>query len=140
MEQLGHFIINHLGLWVALVIVLILIYVNELLAKKKQAKEISPQEAVGLINHEEAVIVDLRDIDSFKNGHIIGAIRATAEDFTTARMDKYKTTQLILVCAKGLQSGDLATKLKAQGFASPFVLAGGIASWQAAELPLVKGK
>lgn len=140
MGQLGQFIINHWGLWLALVVVLVLIYINELLIKKKRAKEISPQEAVNLINHEDAVIVDLRDAEAFKNGHIIGAIRATADDFTQHRMDKYKTKPIIIVCAQGLQSSTVATKLREQDFSMPLVLAGGMSGWQSAELPLVKGK
>lgn len=140
MEQLGQFLVNHWGLWLALVAVLILIFINELLAQKKRAKELSPQAAVSLINNENAIVVDLRDTESFRNGHIIDAIRAAADDFSQQRMDKYKEKPLILVCARGLQSAPLAAKLREQGFSKPMVLAGGIAAWQTADLPLVKGK
>jgi rhodanese-related sulfurtransferase len=140
MGQLGHFIINHWGLWLALLLVLLLIFFNEFLMQKNRAKELSPQAAVNMINHENAIIVDLRDPEAFRSGHIIDAIRATAEDFSQQRMDKYKTKPLILVCARGLQSSQLVAKLKEQGFTNPMVLAGGMAAWQAAELPLIKGK
>ncbi|MDI9819128.1 MULTISPECIES: rhodanese-like domain-containing protein [unclassified Legionella] len=140
MGQLGQFITNHWVLWFALVIVLLLIFINELIAQKKRAKELSPQEAVNLINHEEAVIIDLRDADTFRKGHIIDSVRASAEDFAQQRMDKYKTKPLILVCARGLQSAQLAAKLREKGFSAPMTLAGGIAAWQAADLPLTKGK
>jgi rhodanese-related sulfurtransferase len=140
MEQLGQFLFNHWVLWVLLVVVLILIYLNELFTQKKRAKDVSPQAAVGLINHENAIVIDLRDAESFAKGHIIDAIRASADDFGHTRMDKYKNKPLILVCSKGLQSATLATKLKQQGFEQPMSLAGGLAAWQAAELPTVKGK
>jgi rhodanese-related sulfurtransferase len=140
MGQLGQFIINHWVLWSLLVIVLILIYINELLTQKKRAKELSPQAAVNLINHDNATVIDLRDADTFSKGHIIDAIRTSAEDFTQQRMAKYKEKPIILVCAKGLQSAPLATKLKQQGFTQPMVLAGGMAAWQAADLPMIKGK
>ena len=140
MGQVGQFIINHWELWLALVVVLLLIFINEFLAQKKRAKELSPQAAVNLINHDNAVIIDLRDSDSFRKGHIIDAIQATADDFEQQKMDKYKTKTLLLVCARGLQSAALATKLREQGFSQPMVLAGGIAAWQAADLPLIKGK
>ncbi|KTD24526.1 MULTISPECIES: rhodanese-like domain-containing protein [Legionella] len=140
MEHLGQFITNHWGLWLALAIVLVLIFINELFTQRKKAKEISPQTAVNLINHENAVIVDLRDAELFRKGHIIDAVRATPDDFTQQRMDKYKTKPIILVCSRGLQSAQLATKLQTQGFSKLMVLAGGIAGWQTAELPLVKGK
>ncbi len=140
MGHLSQFIINHWQLWLALVVVLLLILINELLAQKKHAKELSPQAAVNLINHENAVIIDLRETEAFRSGHIIDAIRATADDFAKQRMDKYKATPIILVCPRGLQSAQLAAKLKTQGFSQPMILAGGIAAWQTAELPLVKGK
>lgn len=140
MGQLGQFIINHWQLWLALVIVLLLLFINEFLAQKKRAKELTPQAAVNLINHDNAVIIDLRDSDSFRKGHIIDAIQATTDDFEQQKMDRYKTNTLLLVCARGLQSATLATKLREQGFSQPMVLAGGITAWQAADLPLVKGK
>lgn len=140
MGQLGQFILNHWGLWLALILILLLIFINESLEQKKRAKEVSPQAAVNLINHDNATVIDLRDADSFRSGHIIDAIRATADDFTQQRMDKYKNKPLLLVCARGLQSAQLAAKLREQGFSQPIVLAGGISAWQTAELPLVKGK
>lgn len=140
MGQLSQFIVNHWGLWLALVIVLLIIFINELQTQKKRAKELSPQAAVNLINHENAVVIDLREAEVFRNGHILDAIRASADDFNEQRMDKYKTKPLILVCARGLQSSQLATKLREKGFTQPMALAGGMAAWQTAELPVVKGK
>jgi rhodanese-related sulfurtransferase len=55
-------------------------------------------------------------------------------------MEKYKTKPVILVCARGLQSVVVATQLRSKGFTQPMILAGGITAWQAAGLPLVKGK
>lgn len=140
MGQLGQFITNHWGLWLALVGVLALIYINELLSQKKRAKELSAVAAVEMINHENAMVIDLREQEIFRAGHIIDAIRASADNFSEQRMEKYKKKPLILVCAKGLQSTALAMKLRELGFEQPMVLAGGIAAWQEAGLPLVKGK
>ncbi len=140
MGQLSQFIVNHWILCALLIIVLLLIYINELLTQKKRAKELSPQAAVNLINHDNAAVIDLRDAESFAKGHIIDAIRASAEDFNQKRMAKYKDKPTILVCAKGSQTAMLAEKLKKEGFAQIMVLAGGMAAWQAAELPIIKGK
>lgn len=140
MGQLGQFITNHWALWLALVVVLSLVLINELHSQKKRAKELSPNAAIDLINHENAVVIDLREPELFRAGHIIGAICTPTDDFSQKRMEKYKTKPLILVCARGLQSGVIATKLRTQGFTQPMILAGGISAWQAAGLPLVKGK
>ena len=76
MEHLGQFITNHWQLWLALVIILLLIFINELLTQKKRAKELSPADAVDMINHENAVVIDLRDAELYRAGHIINAIPA----------------------------------------------------------------
>lgn len=140
MEQLGQFIINHWGLWVALIIILLLILINEHLNQKKKAKELPPSSVVEKMNHDDATVIDLRDDESFRAGHIIGAIRANADDFQQKRMDKFKTKPFILVCARGIQSSTLASKLRAQGFEQPMVLSGGMTAWVSDNFPIVKGK
>jgi len=140
MGHVGQFIINHWGLWVLLISILAIILINENVVERMRAKEVSPQEAVELLNEDKAIIIDLRDKDTWRGGHIINAIHARDEDFEQNRMDKYKAKTLILVCTKGMQAATLARKLKTRGFTDPLVLAGGITAWQNADLPLVKGK
>jgi rhodanese-related sulfurtransferase len=140
MSQLSQFIINHWELCLALIMVLLFILINELYAQKKQAKALSTAEAIALINHEDAVIVDIREPDAFRAGHVIHSIRVAADEFNQKRMDKYKAKPLILVCTRGVQSATLASQLRAQGFMQAMSLSGGITAWQEANLPLVKGK
>ncbi len=140
MEQLGEFILNHWELWLALVVILSLILLNELMSQKKRAKELAPASAVKLINHESAQVIDLRPQDAFKEGHIINALRASEADFEKEKLKKFKQKPLVLVCARGLQARTLASRLKTQGFEHLYVLAGGMQAWQSADLPLVKGK
>lgn len=108
--------------------------------QKMRAKELSPPAAVALLNEDNTVVIDLRDKDIFRNGHIINAINASKDDFEQKRMDKYKDKPLLLVCARGTESTALAGKLRTEGFSQPLVLAGGIAAWQSSDLPLIKGK
>ncbi|MDI1351512.1 MAG: rhodanese-like domain-containing protein [bacterium] len=137
MEHLSQFISNHLLLWLAFIGILLLTFINELISQKNKAKQLTPQAAVDLINNENAVVIDLRDKESFKNGHIIDSINATVEDFEQTKMNKYKSKHIILICARGLQSPAVAAKIRAQGY-QPIVLDGGIAAWQKADLPLIK--
>jgi len=140
MGQISQFITNHWEMFLGLIAILVLIFINELYAQKKRGKELSPQAAVTMINNEDATVIDLRDDESFRKGHIINAVRASSDDFEKKRMDKYQAKPIILVCPRGLQSQALAAKLKAQNFTQVMVLAGGVAAWQQADLPLVKGK
>lgn len=140
MNNLIPFISNHWQLWVALIIILLLIFINELISQKKRGKTLTTAAAITMINHENAPVFDLREADLFRSGHIVDAIRVSADDFEKSKMDKYKTQPFILVCARGIQSTTLAAKLKTKGFTQPMVLTGGMAAWQAASLPLIKGK
>jgi rhodanese-related sulfurtransferase len=137
MKQLSEFIINHWQLSGALVVLIILMFINELISQKNKTKELDPQMAVDLINNAEAVVIDIREKDLFKKGHIIDSINASADDFNLPKMNKYKEKKLILVCAKGIQAASVASKIRPLGF-QPLVLKGGITSWQQADLPLIK--
>ncbi|KTD05445.1 rhodanese-related sulfurtransferase [Legionella gratiana] len=139
MEHLGQFIMNHWQLWLALIVILLLTFINELITQKKKAKELTPQAAVNLINNENAVVIDLRDKEAFKQGHIIDSINAKSDDFEQQKMDKYKNKPIILVGTRALDTQAIAKKIQTQGY-QPLVLSGGIAAWQEADLPLVKGK
>jgi rhodanese-related sulfurtransferase len=140
MEHLGQFILNHWQLCLAFVTILLLLFINEAMTQKKRAKELSPQAAINMINHDNANVIDLRDKEHFIIGHIIDSTQTNSSDFEQKSMEKYKKKPLILVCARGVQSAALADKLRNQGFENLFVLQGGIEAWQKAGLPLVKGK
>ncbi len=139
MEQIVQFATNHWELCLALLVILILIYVNEMLSQKKRAKELSPEAAVEMINHESAIVIDIRDQELYQKGHIIDSVRVSADDFNKKSLEKYKTKPIIIVCAKGIQAAALAAKLRTQEFTQPMVLAGGFAAWLSAGLPVVKG-
>src|SRR5207248_8398131 len=103
MEKIPQFILNHWQLCCLLIVLFIALIINEWLSQKKRAKELSPQSAVALMNSGAALtIIDLRDKESYRKGHIIEAMSAKADDFNGKGMDKYKDTQLLLVCARGI--------------------------------------
>jgi rhodanese-related sulfurtransferase len=138
MEQFGQFIINHWQLWLTLAVIIILIFFNETFSQKQQAIELTPEAAINKMNHENAVVIDIRDPEQFAKGHIIDAMLANNLSFEQKKMDKYKKKIIILTCTRGVHSASLAAKLAAQGFESVYVLRGGMEAWQKASLPLVK--
>ena len=140
MDQIVHFIASHWQLVVALLVIVLLIIMNEVLTQKKQGKTISAQEVVDLMNHQNAVVFDIRPLDAYRNGHIINSIHASDTDFEQQRMDKYKQKPIVIVCVKGIRATELSKKLTDNGFKKVYVLSGGITNWQAENLPLIKGK
>lgn len=140
MEQLIQFISNHLLLCAAFLAVLIVVVITELQGQKGKGNQVSPQGAVDLMNHQEAQVIDIRDKEQFKEGHILNAICASPDDFSQEKIKKFKDKPIILVCNRGIQAGSLAVNLKAQGYPRIYVLSGGMSEWQNSGLPVVKGK
>ena len=139
MDQIISFCIKHWPLCVSLITIILLIIANEFLNKKQQGKSLSPQAVINLINHQKAIIFDLRPIDAYNKGHIINALHTTFEELQQQKMSKHKTKSVILVCTKGIQAAALAPKVRALGFNEVIVLSGGISAWQNENLPLIKG-
>lgn len=139
MQDILSFIQNHWMLTAALFIIFALLLIVEFLRQQHGAKRISPVQATQLINHQDAVIVDIRPMDAFKTGHIVGAISIPFAELEnkSKKLEKYKSKPIILVCASGLESARATTLLMQQGI-NAYILAGGIRSWREAEMPLVK--
>lgn len=139
MQDILSFIQNHWMLSIVLVIIFVLLLIIELIRNKQGARRISPQEATQLINHQDAVLVDLRSTDAFKTGHIVGAISIPFAELEnkSKKLEKYKSKPIILVCATGVESARATSMLMKTGLTA-LILAGGIRSWRDAEMPLVK--
>lgn len=101
---------------------------------------LSPAAAVQLINREKAVVLDVRDAAEFASGHLVGS-RHIALDELDAKLGgavKNKALPLILVCQTGARSGRAVAVAKKLGYAQAQSLAGGLAAWKAANMPLEK--
>lgn len=126
--------------WVALFVAVI---VMTLKSRFSNVKEISRGEATLLINKENAIVVDTRNRDDFRKGHLVNAINLAASEIKNGsygELEKHKTQPVIVVCANGLTSREPATHLIKAGFAQVYTLKDGIAGWSGENLPLARGK
>ncbi len=140
-HQLSEFAVNHLLLLTAFVVILAMLAGGELRHRFGKVKDIAPGEAIRLINHENAVLVDMRNDKEYRDGHIVNAIHVPAENHHDAgNLDKYRDRPLIVCCRSGNQSHKLCAELSKKGFASVYNLKGGLPAWQQAGLPLSKGR
>jgi rhodanese-related sulfurtransferase len=140
-HQLSEFAVNHLLLVVAFVVILAMLAGVELRHRLGKVRDIAPGEAIRLINHENAVLVDMRNDKDYRDGHIVNAVQVPADNNEAAgKLDKYRDRPLIICCRSGNQSHKLSTALSKQGFASVYNLKGGLHAWQQAGLPLSKGR
>ena len=138
-NQLSEFIANHPLLFMALLAILALLVGGELRNRLSKVKQVAPGEATRLLNHEDAIMVDMRTDKDFRDGHIVNAIHV-ASDNAASKLKKYSSRPLIIYCRSGQQSARLAGELVKQGYENVNNLKGGILAWQQADLPLSKGK
>lgn len=143
MQEIMPFISKHPILsvaWVALFVVVIVLTVKSKLSK---VKEVVRGEAIRLINKEDAVIVDIRNRDDYRRGHIANAFNLLPNDIkngSVGELEKHKTQPVIVVCANGISSRDAANDLLKAGFERALVLKDGLTGWSGENLPLVRGK
>jgi rhodanese-related sulfurtransferase len=103
-------------------------------------RRVTPLVATQMINHEDAVVVDVRGEGEFQQGHIVNAVHIPLDKLEEqiGKLEKYRDRPIIPVCRAGQQSATACKTLRLRGFEKVFSLRGGILAWQEATLPLTK--
>lgn len=103
--------------------------------------EVSPVEATQLINREDALVVDVREVDEYANGHLPDARNIPQAKLAerAGELEKFKDKPLIVCCAAGMRSAKACSELTKLGFARTYSLAGGVDGWVGAGYPIKKG-
>lgn len=97
-------------------------------------ERIDQNQALGLINDEDAVVVDVRDAVSYAAGHIQNALHLTQDSLSEFVAATNKTLPIIVCCYHGNASQGAAEFLNQQGFHRCYSLDGGFTDWHAAGL------
>jgi rhodanese-related sulfurtransferase len=141
-EELSAFVARNPIYSLAFVGLTIAIIVNELSRLLRGYKSLRPAEVTLLMNQDNALVVDLRAYADYEKGHIAGSKNVLMSQFDpeSKQLAPAKALPIVLVCQSGITVAGAAKRLKKAGFERVHVLEGGIAAWQQAELPLVKGK
>ena len=138
-DQIIEFSGNHMLLVTALVISILLLIQNLLAGNKGN---ITPVEATEMMNHDDAVVIDVRPAADFSKGHIIKAINIPATNLMSQmnQLEKYKNKKIIMSCRSGAQSAVACKQLGKKGFENVYNLKGGILNWQSENLPVTTKK
>jgi rhodanese-related sulfurtransferase len=139
-SQFAEFVVNHWSLVSAFVVVLIMLIWN-VIKERGHGTEIGIADAIRLINHEHAAVIDVREKADYTSGHIIDAINIPQSQFASRlkELDKFRNKPIILCSQSGDGTGPLATQLVTAGFAQIYRLREGMLTWQGANQPIVKG-
>ena len=111
---------------------------QKLVAEAKQRiKEISPTEARGSAERGDAVLIDVREEEDWREDHAKGAkhlSRGTIELEIEEQVPDLKTP-IICYCGGGSRSALVAESLQKMGYENVRSLAGGFRAWKEAGLP-----
>lgn len=97
---------------------------------------LSTLQVTQMINHKSAQVIDVRDAAEFAKGSLPGAKNFPAAVAVERAAELKKDRPVIVIDAGGAHAGRIAAQLRASGFAEVFVLAGGLAAWRQAGLPV----
>ena len=141
MDKILEFTNNHMLLVLALVISFFVVIFTELRRKAGGLINVEATEAVRLINND-AVVVDLRNVDAYAKGHIVSARNIPLDelDGRLNSLEDVKSKPIVAVCDNGITSTKAVKTLRSAGFESVYGLKGGMSGWSQAGLPVVTGK
>jgi len=127
-------------LFVALIFVLGWLVGAEILRKWRGVISVTPMQALQLINHQDGVVLDVRDGAGYKSGHVSQSLHipATEVQKRLQELRKYQDKPIIVCCDSGASAEGVCALLKKNGFAAAHSLKGGVAAWQNASLPLTR--
>ncbi len=140
MERFIEFAGNHPELFLALGVISALLAWSFIQVHFQGWRGIGPVEATQLINHQDAVVLDIREDSEYRDGYILNSVHIPLSQVKDAvqRLDKYKGRPIVVSCRSGSRSNSACATLTKHGFDEVYNLKGGILAWQNANLPLVK--
>ena len=109
-----------------------------------EARQVVPEEgptelAKRLSAGEKVVVIDVRDPDEFRDGHLEAATNVSRGflEFRVGSVVSDPSTPVVLYCQTGLRSMLAAKALKDLGYTSVVNLQGGYQKWVQSGLPVV---
>lgn len=139
MEKYSAFVGRHWLLVATFAILIIALFFLERRSTIKGAKSISPAQLVDKVNHQKAILVDLRDHALFNQAHIAGALSlpCTNLELVVKKLKLHKGRSIILYGASSRELAKIVACLRQEGISDLYILINGISAWQQAGLPLV---
>ncbi|MDF2179266.1 thiosulfate sulfurtransferase GlpE [Aliiglaciecola sp. CAU 1673] len=101
-------------------------------------KHINAAEAKERLESGSAVVADIRDGQSFLNGHIAGSVHLTNDNLSQFMQDTPQDKAVIVCCYHGISSQQAAQFLVQQGYQQVYSLDGGFEGWRLG-FPFVTG-
>jgi phage shock protein E len=103
------------------------------------ASAVDVTEAKRRLDSREAVLIDVREPDEWREGHVAGARHIPLGDLPARLGEVPQDRPVLLFCRSGNRSGKATAFLRQQGYGQATNVEGGITAWQRAGLPVMRG-
>ena len=134
------FLVEYWYYFAILGVILLLLALDPSARGPAGAKAVSPMQLPQVQSRESGIIVDVRESDAFKSGHIAQSINLPLDGLENSlgKLKKHKNKAVILVCEAGNRTGKAAAVLRKNEYSEIYVLSGGLNAWRKENLPLEK--
>lgn len=141
MESIIEYAGNHPFLFGGMLLMFAVVFAYEMRVARRKGVDISPAEAVALIN-AGAQPVDIRAAAQFEKAHLLDARNVPLSDFDhqLPALEKLKDRGILIYCENGATAIKAVEKLKERGITSVKSLRGGLAAWRGENLPVFAGR
>jgi rhodanese-related sulfurtransferase len=131
---------NHPLLVAGLVTIVGMIVWSEFSRLTRKYKQVNTTQAVQILNRDGAVVVDVREDAEVRTGKIKGAKHIPLAQLKNrlVELEQAKTKPVLVYCRSGNRSAHACSLMSKLGFQDVSNLAGGIAAWESANLPISK--
>ena len=140
MQDLLDFAQRNLMLVAAFVVTAGLIIWVEFQRFTKNYKDLSASEMVQLMNHDDPILLDVRESNELNQGFIKGAKHIPMSNLSSrvSELEKFKDRKVVAYCRSGQRSSHACRILKKNNLGDVYHLAGGVLAWESANLPMGK--
>ncbi len=101
-------------------------------------KEVGNLNVTHLINHKNALLLDIRETKEFEGGKLPDAVHIPLSQLDTraSELSKMSGRPVVVYCSRGQRSRSAVGALTKLGFAEIYSLHGGLKAWKDAGLPV----
>lgn len=103
--------------------------------------EVPVQEIPVALAQPHVILIDVREADEWREGHIPGALHLSRGiiEFSIQDHAADLSTPIVLCCGRGRRSALVADNLQKMGYNNVITVAGGFEAWEAAGRPVETG-
>ena len=97
-----------------------------------------PEVAAEIRDGHAPLLLDVRTPEEYASGHVPGARNISIDELPAreSELDAYRDRPVVVYCEKGARAARAAKELASAGFTSVRLLAGHMAGWRSAGLPV----